>query len=379
MDQYGKLNGSKAGEGEALFGDERADGPAQGTAGASSVKASQSLFDDQFESKVSIWKSFREEKSEHARGLDEDLLDNPVLDTSPPGGPCASGGPGPVPTANRFWDAGTPRKACPGSWREAPGAAREKRGCPADSALGGSSAGDLAAIAPKILQKLMFEDERPAAKSSCEASTHPCLEDVAGSVYESKRPRTGGDIGPGPKNGEGGVSLGESSSTAVRTDVGGGADRRGHPSFAHGVIDRTAQCADSGPAPSFEARSDFMDTNRSLGMTQEIVQNLESKIKTLSTQIDNYRQAVASKENIIRDLSLQLELHSKSVQDIDCEYVQTYARQGMEILDRMRSRRAPRDLTGEVQSLKIENLSLRNIVDELAMRIRHAREPGCDP
>ncbi|ELA41344.1 uncharacterized protein VICG_01584, partial [Vittaforma corneae ATCC 50505] len=128
--------------------------------------------------------------------------------------------------------------------------------------------------------------------------------------------------------------------------------------------DNTTQHADSGPSSS------------AFDVAQEIIQNLENKIKTLSSQAENYRQAIVSKENIIRDLGLQLELHAKNAQDIDHEYVQTHAKQGMEILDRIKSYQAPSDLTGEVQRLKIENMSLKNIVDELAMRIRQDRASG---
>ncbi|ELA41345.1 uncharacterized protein VICG_01585, partial [Vittaforma corneae ATCC 50505] len=191
MDQHSRANDSKADEKTGSLFDEDADGVPQRSTEISSARTHQSLFDDQFESKVSIWKSYREEKNEH-EDLDDDLLNNPVLNSSPSESSCANKTLKDVPRINRFWGAGVQNEA--GAVQEQPDGRQEARDT-MDSTSHGASASDLAAIRPEILQKIMFEDEGSARKSIRERSTHPSMEEdlnFGGGAYESKRQRIGG-------------------------------------------------------------------------------------------------------------------------------------------------------------------------------------------
>lgn len=107
----------------------------------------------------------------------------------------------------------------------------------------------------------------------------------------------------------------------------------------------------------------------------ESILRLENKVRTLSTQLDTCRQALSCRERTIRELERSIEmLRSEQGGRADYELVGECARRGLEIVGELRSIDSPRDFTEENYSLRIENMSLKNIVEELAGRVKALRE-----
>jgi len=111
-------------------------------------------------------------------------------------------------------------------------------------------------------------------------------------------------------------------------------------------------------------------TKEEFSMTQEIIQNLETKIKALNAQAANLKEALASKDRRIRDVEQQLEWSKENVADLDQECIEIYVKQAQEILEKWKRREEPQDQSLEIESLRLENMNLKMVVEELTMRIK---------
>lgn len=117
-------------------------------------------------------------------------------------------------------------------------------------------------------------------------------------------------------------------------------------------------------------RTKYMDGTIHVDPACEIVENLENKIKLLSSQIVNYKAIVDSKDNLIKSLKSQIELLKSQESSIDQDYIKMFVGKGFSILNDMKNIEKPVDLNNQVNSLKLENMSLKNIIDELVIRIK---------
>lgn len=117
----------------------------------------------------------------------------------------------------------------------------------------------------------------------------------------------------------------------------------------------------------------YMNGTIPVDPTEEIVENLENKIKQLNSQILNYKIALNTKENTIKTLNLQIELLQTEEHNIDSLYIEKFVSKGLKIIEEIKNIEQPRDLSQEITDLRLENLSLKNIIDELALRIIELR------
>lgn len=103
----------------------------------------------------------------------------------------------------------------------------------------------------------------------------------------------------------------------------------------------------------------------------EIVSQLENRIRALSAQLESCRQALRSKDAVIEELEGSLEmLKSEQANRIDYEFIGQCVSRGLEIVRELRAVDSPRDFTKENYNLRVENMSLKNIIEELAGRVR---------
>ena len=117
----------------------------------------------------------------------------------------------------------------------------------------------------------------------------------------------------------------------------------------------------------------YMNGTIPIDPTNEIVENLENKIKQLNSQILNFKVALNAKENTIKLLNSQIELIRAQEYTIDDECIKKFASKGLSLIEEIREIKQPKDLSRELSSLKLENMALKNIIDELALRISESK------
>lgn len=295
-----------------------------------------SVFDDQFESKLSVWMSYNAKKNSDV--LQEEHLDNPVLDSTSDSRKLQ---------IKPFWNtkseeifheafSNTPEQAFP-----------KLRLDFADE----TSVEDLLAIEPKVLQKIIFEKEPLSKRHSCESLVHPCIEEEAFASHKRQQIEMDAVASCHAKN------LAETvNSESLQKDL---ASTLGKTSTFH---------MDNGH--SHEQKNMNNGNSGSIDIAGEVVQNLENKIHMLEIQLENSKKAIAAKDVAIKDINTQVEMQINSLQEIDYDYIHTYARQGLELVERLRNYTVPQDMSEEVHRLKLENLSLKSIIEELVAKLR---------
>ncbi|KAM0681080.1 hypothetical protein GINT2_000865 [Glugoides intestinalis] len=282
------------------------------------------IFDDQFESKLSVWMSYNAKKSVDV--LKEEHLDNAVLDTISDSRKLQ---------IKPFWNTKTEEILHNGPLSVQEEESSKLRLDFADE----TSVDDLLAIEPKVLQKIIFEKEPLSKRHSCESLVHPFIE-------SHKRQQIGvEEVAAFPK---------KSNSLSLNKDQ---PSIQGKTSTFY-IDDNGHSNVKNNPSAG------------SIDIAGEVIQNLENKIRMLELQLVNSKKAIEAKDLAIKDINTQAEMQINSLQEVDYDYIHTYAKQGLEIVERLRNYTAPQDMSEEVHRLKLENLHLKSIIEELAAKLR---------
>jgi len=147
------------------------------------------------------------------------------------------------------------------------------------------------------------------------------------------------------------------------------------PVFRETVLNNTGKAfanANLSDSKTVEIHSSkYMNGTIPIDVSVEVISHMESKISILSAQLENYKRTIVEKDEIVKNLrnSMELlfdELKNDSVQ----ESIQTQASRGLEIIKEIRKREIPADKTQENYKLRIENMNLKNIIDELFLKIK---------
>lgn len=117
--------------------------------------------------------------------------------------------------------------------------------------------------------------------------------------------------------------------------------------------------------------SKYMNGTIPIDASVEVISHMEGKISILSAQLENYKRTIAEKDEIIKNLRNSMELLFDELKnDSMQESIRTQASKGLEIIKEIRKREIPADKTQENYKLRIENMNLKNIVDELFLKIK---------
>lgn len=121
-------------------------------------------------------------------------------------------------------------------------------------------------------------------------------------------------------------------------------------------------------------KAKYMNGTIPIDPTGEIVQNLENKIKLLNLQLLNLKVTINERENTIKFLRSQLELLKP--QEANSDVVKECVERGLAVLNEIKLIEKPVDQSKEMNALRLENMSLKNIIGELAMREDQRKNQG---
>lgn len=277
-----------------------------------------SLFESGFESKMSVWKSYREEKDE-----------------------------GEPQKTNKFWEANEARTMM-------------------------TSLDDLVAIEPKVLRRIMH-GESGSKKIQYEGTMHPSLAGDLALCDGSKAKRVCTDdskvenesrVDGSKVNSE--KSIRDEKSVGLKEEAP--ADSKNNQSTEN-IFNRETGNGQTGFLDSVKSK----DECGSFSMAQEVIQNLENKIEALNCQIKNYKQALTAKDDRIKELEMALEYGHDDKADVDYLCVETYVKRAVEILEKIKGQSFQPKPSNETSLLLVENENLKAIIEELSLRLKQQK------
>lgn len=313
-------------------------------------------FDDKFESKVTEWKSYAKSKDGQSKLFDEDLLNNPVIDSNEN-------------ESNRtiqvnphetheylvadgyFVDGGSPVKTN-----------KTSSSTHIESRRKHSNLASHPSIFSDGLHSDLFEDsKRPKNEIKSSSMDRPPAHSILD--YTEERENTNHvcchvHTPPRPTVVPACVDISSIHGKVV--------PRTKEKEVVH-IKDKTV-----GNAQNTSILTSTLDDQASA--QREIIANLEAKIQSLEKANDNLRSALDASENMVDDLKIQLEMVSHNTVDLDRDHIKKKLELALKLVEKIRNDRVSEDVRSELNRVKLENIKLKSIIEELTLRLKNKIE-----
>ena len=111
-----------------------------------------------------------------------------------------------------------------------------------------------------------------------------------------------------------------------------------------------------------------------INLSQEIVDNLESKIQIQSLKIENMVQNIRMKDNIISCLQKEIELLQLAKLDYDREETTQSALKAIELINKIKQNTQKAAENKELKNEQLNNKILKNLIADLIVKLKDEKE-----